>query len=143
MGSIVLAGNYAVCYINGRIVGQVTSFRWTKRASVRRLQGIDQLTASELVRGPVVVAGQLTLVAVRRDGGAEGLGLTAPGPDLTREQYVSLMLKDRSSDGVLFRADQCLVDSEGWEVAPKSLMTASLSFEGISVSGAVRPRNVF
>lgn len=140
MPSIVLAGAHVVLAVNGRVVGRVVSFRWTRRRSVRRVQGIDQIVASELVPGPVVVAGQIGIIRTRRDGGAEGAGFIPPTPDLTREQYVSLMLRDRTSDTVVVRVDQALIESEGWQAEVKNIISATLSFEGIDLSTEVLAR---
>lgn len=138
--AIVLAGHNLVCVINGRVVGRVTSFRWTRRTTVRRLQGVDQLVASELIRGPVAVSGTIGLLRTRRDGGAEGVGLIPPVDDLTREQYVSLMLRDRLTDTVVARVDQALVESDGWSGDVREVLRAQVAFEGISVVNEVQRR---
>jgi len=139
-GSLVLTGAHVVAIINGRMVGRVIGFAWTKRRPIRRAQGVDLITASELIPGPVAGDGQIRLVRTRRDGGAEGAGLIPAGPDLTREQYVSILLRDRVSDTVVARFDQCLIASEGWNVEPKNIISASLSFEGIDVTNEVLAR---
>lgn len=140
MPQSVVGGHNVVLLVNGRLIGRVQSFSYTRRAATRRVQGVDQLHASELIRGPVVVSGQIGLVRVRRDGGAEGAGLIAPGPNLPREQYVSLAIKDRATDTILAQFDQCLVEAEAWQVATRALMTATVSFEAITVAGEVRPK---
>lgn len=140
LGGLVLTGAHVLLYINGRQVGRVTSFVWSPRRTVRRIQGIDTLLASELAPGPVSVSGQIGLIRTRRDGGAEGAGLMAPPPDLTREQYVSLLLKDRIADTVIFRADQCMVDSQSWRSETKNIISGTVTFEGISAFNEVLAR---
>lgn len=136
----VLTGAHVVLFVNGRPLGIVTSFMWTRRRTVRRVQGIDQITPSELVPGPVAVSGQIGIVRTRRDGGAEGAGLIPPTADLTREQYVSLTLRDRTSDTPVVVIGQALVDSEGWRAVTKDILSATVSFEGIDLSTEVRAR---
>lgn len=133
----VTSGQDLIVSINGRTVGRLQSISWTRRSTLRRVQGVDTLYASELIRGPVQVAGTLGLVKVRRDGGAVGAGLLVPDPDLSQEQYVTLVLRDRTTGTLIVRIEQCLVDSEGWRGEVKNIMTAQVSFEGIRVTGEV------
>lgn len=141
MAVVVLTGAHVQLLVNGQLLGRVTKFRWSRRVSRRRLQAIDQQTASELVPGAIVVQGAIELIHTQDDGGAEGAGLIAPVPDLQREQYLTLELRDYASDTVVFSATQCMIDSESWEAQPKQVLAGSLTFEGLTLATAVRPRD--
>lgn len=140
IGGLILTGAHVVCYVNGRILGRVTSFHWTKQSTIKRVQGIDTLIPSELIRGPVFVNGQIGLLRTKRDGGAEGAGLTAPMENLNLEQYVSLMLIDRMTDTVVGQFDSCLIESDGWRVDPKGIVTGTLTFQSLKFANEVRPK---
>jgi hypothetical protein len=140
MAGLVLTGAHLVLQVNGRTIGRVVGIRWSRKSQVRRAQGIDQLVASELIRTGTVVQGSVTILRTRRDGGAEGAGLVPPIPDQDREQYVSLTLRDRTTDTVVMQVDEALVESEGWTVAPRGLLQAEVAFEGLTVNNEVRPQ---
>lgn len=138
--SRIITGAHAVCYINGRVWGQVTSFSWSEQRPHRVVRGIDDAIAADLVPGPVTTIATIGLVRRKRDAGAEGAGLTVPLQDLTRERYVSVLLVDRTSDVVLFRADRARATSQAWEVRPKGVMAGTVAIEALGASGQLLPR---
>lgn len=142
MPSPALTGAHVILYINGKAVGRVVSFRWQRDITHRENVGIDELEPTELVVTGVRVRGTIGLVRTRKDGGAEGAGLTTPTPDLPREQYVSLMLIDRTTDTVLFRAPRVKATSDGWEAAPRQILYGNVSFQAIGASNDIQAANV-
>lgn len=137
---MVIAGLHVAVEINGQQIGQVTSLEWTRTDAVRVYQGIDQLQPAELIRGAHTIAGQIGLVRTRGDGGEEGIGLAAPIPDLSQEQYVSIVLRDVQADTILFQVEQSLVTSSRWAAVTRDIMKGQISFIGIRSRTSVRAR---
>jgi hypothetical protein len=123
-----------VLYINGRAWAQATSFRWTCDTPTKEITGIDSSEPYELAPTRSKVTGQVALLRLVGDGGAEGAGAMVPFESLPQGKYFTLMLVDRSTDTQLFRADYCRASSQYWDVPQKGLITGSLSFEAISCS---------
>lgn len=142
MPSLLIASNIVKCLINGRVVGQVTSFSFRRQSTPKPMLVVDQFVPAELIRGPVLISGQIGLLRVQRDGGPEALGLMPPTQDISVEQYVSIQLKDLVSDTVLFQVDSALIDSESWEQPAQDLMHGQVSFMGLQMSPSVKARSV-
>jgi hypothetical protein len=128
----MVVGAQAVCYINGTMYGQVSSFRWSSDTPYRPLYGLDCIWPQELVPTVVKVSAQLNIYRMVGDGGLEGAGITAPYASLPRQQYFTLSLRDRYSDNLLFESRWCVVDTQTWDVPAKGLVTGSFSVTGIA-----------
>jgi len=134
MPAKVLSSASILCYLNGNLFGQVASFSFRSINQRRSLRGIDSLDSFELTPGPNKINGVLRLYRLIGDGGAEGAGLTTNFENIPAEQYFSLELKDRSSNLTIFRANECSVLSQSWDMHTKSIVTGSVEFEALTWS---------
>jgi hypothetical protein len=132
MPSLIIAGPHIVCYINGRVYGQVSHAEWNSDTPKKPIHGIDSVHPFELAPTTSAVKGSLALYRITGSGGLQGAGVIAPFPDLSREKYFTLQLIDRRSGGVVFDCRQCSPESERWVISTKALMTGTLNFSGIS-----------
>lgn len=135
----VIVAARAVVYINGKLYSKVTGFRWNSSTPLRAIHGIDNPVAYELAPTVARMTGTMALIRTSGDGGLEGPGITAQFADIPRQKYFTLLLLDRATDTVLFRADQCMVSGQSWDLPVKGLMTGTLDFEGIVWSNEVGP----
>lgn len=129
MGAWTLAGAHCKMYVNGQPFARVATFSFTATTTHRDISVVDTLDSYELAPTGTKVLGQMVIYRLHKDGGAEGAGMKAPPPDLARQKYFSLLLLDRLTDTVVFRADQCVVQSETWNFA-KGLVTGTVSIQG-------------
>lgn len=134
--TIVTAG--VLLYVNNRPYGQVKSFRFNSESPRNAIYGLDSIDPFELAPTITKVAGSIGLVRTLYDGGAEGAGLTASFEQLPQEKYFSIMLVEKSSDTVLFRADFCSVTRQNWIFETKDIVKGEVDFEALTWSNEVR-----
>jgi hypothetical protein len=136
--SLIITGARVVCYINGQKFGRVSSFRWDSATPRKAIYGLDSSEPYELAPLPSRITGSLTVYRTVGDGGLEGSGIVAQFADIPREKYFSLTLIERSSDTVVFRADDCAVTNQSWDVPSKGVMMGNFSFEALSWSNEAK-----
>lgn len=130
--TIATAG--VIVYVNNRPFGKVTGFSFSSQTPREPINGVDSIDPFELAPNSTRVTGTLELVRTLYDGGVEGAGLTTNFERLPQEKYFSLMLVERISDTVLFRADYCSVNSQNWSFPSRGLARGSVEFEALSWS---------
>jgi hypothetical protein len=129
--SHLVTGAKVKLFINGKPYGRVTSFRWSSETPKRPITGIDSIQAFELAPTTSRCTGSVSVLKISADGGAEGAGMAAPLPDLSRERYFSLTLIEYNTDLVLFRASRCTLQTQSWDAPARGFVTGSFSFEAI------------
>ncbi len=134
----LVCGAHAVVYVNSLPYGRVSRFDWRIDQSATARHGIDLLTPTDLVRAPVGVSFSLAVYRRHRDGGAEGAGMVATWQDLAREKLCAILVADRLNDATLFRADECRVTGQGWNVGT-GFATGQVSFIGLTYANEVQP----
>ena len=134
MASLVVSGAKVVLYVNSRPFAQVSSFQWSSDTPSKEIRGIDSVQAIELAPTTAGANGQIGLYRLTGDGGLEGNGISAPYVDLPAQRYVRIQLIERTADMVLFEANFCRVEFQGWQVASKTLMTGTTRFRSLDCS---------
>jgi hypothetical protein len=133
--TVVTAG--VLLYVNNRPYGKVVGFRFSSQTPREPVMAIDSVDPFELAPTSTKVTGSMEIVRAVGDGGAEGAGLTTSFEKLPRERYFSLMLVEKASDTVIFRADHCAVVSQTWDFQAKERARGSVEFEALSWSNEV------
>lgn len=131
MISKISHGSRVILYINGQALGIATSFDFTSDTSRKEIRGIDVPYPQELGATTVSVSGNIGLLRLALDSGAQGYGLISPQIDVSKEKYISILLVDRVLDTVVFQCDFANITSERWSVPSKGIITGTLSFSGI------------
>lgn len=137
--SHLITGPKVFLYINGQPYGRVVGFRWSSDTPKRAAYGLDSTEPYELMPTITRCTGQLQVLRVSRDGGAEGAGIAAPYVDLTLEKYFSILLIEQRTDTVLFQADQCSCVNQQWDVSARTFMMGTISFEALTWTNEVKP----
>ena len=130
--SLIVTAARVFLYMNGQKVGRVTTFQWKSTTDYIEINGLDSSDPYELAPGITRVMGQIGLLRMAGDGGAEGLGVTAQYEDLTRQKYATIALVDRTTQTLLFKADECVVVDQQWAVQAKGRLEGNMSFKGIT-----------
>lgn len=128
MRARTITGAGVVCKVNGLLLGRVTSLEWSIATPRKPIYGIDSFTPQELLTGAVKISGRLQIVRTTADGGAEGAGIVAGLPDLSREHYFSLQLIERASDSVVFEAWYASCESQSWTAPERGVIKGTLEF---------------
>lgn len=121
-----------LCYVNGKLLGRVTSFSWTSTTPRKKIRGVDIPHPLELAATTTDVSWNMGVLRTVGDGGMQGAGMiAAQQADVVREKYFTLLLIERSSNLVLFKADYCNTDSENWSINAKAIMSGQVTGSGI------------
>jgi hypothetical protein len=128
----VMRGADLKLYVNGRFFGNVTGISFVITSNHREAMGLDSNIPFELMPTTYTITGNMSLYRLHGDGGLEGQGLMAPSQLIPQEKYVSMTLVDRTTDKLVFRADQCKFLNQSWQAQVKSLVTGSASFKAIN-----------
>lgn len=125
-------GAAVLCYINSKLYGLTTSFQWSSATTRKRIMEVDSVTPAELASTFAIVTGNIGILRQVGNSGIEGAGLTVPVDLLPQEQYFTIMLTERTSDSIIFRADFCSVTNQTWNVPTRGFVTGNVSFEALS-----------
>ncbi len=126
-------------FINGVHVGQVTGLGWSSTENRRELYAIDSSLPQEFIPGTTRVQGQLQLLRTVGDGGVEAMGIAATLEQYVRERYFQLLIVERSTDSVVFRADNCSLLNQSWSVQARGILQGSIDFVAQSWSNESSP----
>jgi hypothetical protein len=135
----ILTGPGCVCYINGQVYGNVSSFSWDSETPNKRINGLDSNTPFELAPGETTVRFTINMYRLKGSGGAQGVGIAALPQEASRQRYFSLLIVDRENQVIIFRSDWCMTNSEKWDVSPRAFVTGSLSCEALDFSNEIEP----
>ncbi len=125
-------GANIICRINGQDYGIVSGIQYTLTSPSDEERGIDAIEPFELSATITQVQGVIQVFMLRNDEGLEGRNITAGMPYIPEERYFSLMLQDRYSGFMIFKADYCRVESQSWNMQTKSIVTGQFAFRGLT-----------
>lgn len=141
MSNKLITGTEVICHINNSPFALCANIAFNSETPRKNIYSIDSLQPVELLQGPTQCGGTLQVYRLKRSGGIEGAGLSAHFNDLIKEKYFSILLIDRSTDSVLFRADSCSVISQSWNVG-RNYVLGTISFSALNWSNEVQPIQV-
>lgn len=133
-----IVGASVILYVNNKPYGQVVGFRFSSQTPRDAILAIDSLDPFELAPTSTKCSGSIELIRTAGDGGAEGGGFTTDYERLSREKYFSVMLMERITNTVIFRADFCSVVSQQWDFRAKQMAHGSLEFEALDWNNEVK-----
>lgn len=136
---IVVTGASALCYINGTLIGRVSSFTMLSTTDFRSARGIDIPTVQEKIPTIFEVNFTIGLIRTMGDSGAQGTGMVVQPQDLSRVKYFTVLIIDRRTDLPLFKADYCVAKTEQWGLDARGRMIGTISCEGIVWSNEFSP----
>lgn len=138
MEAKTLTGARLLVYINGRLYGRCSEISWASQSTHKAIYGIDQADPFELAPEHTKVDGTMAVYRLVGDGGAQGAGIAPRYEDIPRGKYFNITLIDKSTDLVVFQSKFCVVQSEGWNVPARGIVTGRLAFEGIDWSNETK-----
>jgi hypothetical protein len=127
------------CFINGALVGEVRSIKWSSQTNRREIRGIDSAMPFELAMGTTKLSGQVGLYRKTGLGGLEGMGIASSFETAVRELYINIRIVQRQTGTVLFQCNTAVITAQEWEIAARQIMTGSFSFEGLSWENEIEP----
>lgn len=136
--SRLMVGAHALCHINGRLFGRVADISVESDSPHREVHCVDTLEPAELVAQALRGGGQMAIYRIHGDGGIQATGMIPAWRDVTRAKYFSILITDRFSDTVFFRADACSVLKESWRVG-RGYVMGSVAFKILSWGNEVQP----
>lgn len=134
----VVSGAHVVVYLNNQVYSRVKEISFQSTEPAREVQTIDTLLPAEEIPGPVRCRVTMRVYRLHRDGGAQGAGATTTWADITRQKYAAVVVIDRATDTVIFRADRAKLVSEDWPVG-RALMEGTLVFQVLFWGNEIQP----
>jgi len=131
MRNSTIAGTDCSVYINGKLFGVASDFRWTVNSGTRAIRGIDSVFPFEIATGSHEVSGSVSLYRKHNTAGIEGAGIAPRDAFLARSRYFSITVIDRVTDSIIFNCDKCAITSQDWNVPAQGVVSGSFSFQGI------------
>lgn len=124
-------------YINGKLFGRVTGFNWTSETPRSSKYGLDSMQPYEIAPTITRGSGTMNVLRLSGDGGAEGAGVVAPLPEISAEKYFSVTLIEIGTEFTIFQARRCSLTSQSWNIAVRSVVAGSFSFDFIDFSNEI------
>ena len=137
--TFTIASAQCLAWINGVQVGQVSGFSWRSMENRREVYAVDQNQPFELIPTQSRVQCNLRLWRLLLDGGSQGLGMSGGLDAMVRERYFTFMITERSTDTVLFQAQECSLNDESWDIQPRGIVTGTLSFTALTWNNEALP----
>ena len=131
--SFSLAGAHLKVFINGKLLGYVMNApAWNVRSESGRLREIDNVLTKQFAPRLYEVAGTLQVLRGRSTGGLEGAGLVPTAEAMLRQKYLTIEIQDRITQDIVYRALQCTVQQQQWQINARGIVTGTFNFEGIT-----------
>lgn len=139
MRSVLLSSAQLALYVNGLLFGRVSGFHFSVETPRRKMHTVDSTIPFELGTTASNVTGSMTVYRTQRDGGVEGVGMSAPILELPNEKYFTMVIVDLTSQVAIFQANFCSVEGQSWAMDAKGLVTGMVSWAALSYENEVRP----
>lgn len=131
-------GAQTLVYINGRLFGRCADVGYESNTPQRFVQPIDVIVPAELVPGAAKASGTISIYRLHGDGGIQAAGMIPTWRDLMRAKYFSILVIDRFSDTVTFRADACSVTREAWRHG-RGYVMGQIAFDVLAWNNETEP----
>lgn len=119
-------------YINGVLYGVATNFSYQISYGRKAISGIDVPVPLELGATTIEITGSINILKVAGDQGIQGYGLGPQQQNFSLEQYVTILMLDRTTNNSVFRTNQAQVLSESWDMPVKGMVTGTVNFKCIT-----------
>lgn len=129
--SVVLKGAETKVYIADKVYSEVQSIQYTIDYGEQEIYGIDSAFPQEIAPGRVSVQGSVQGLLIKNLGGLQGSDLRAKINGILHAPYVTLRIKDRSTNTDVLWLPQMKVINEQISIQAKGVVKVSFQFKGI------------
>lgn len=129
--SVTLRGADIKVIANGKVLPFVQSIVYTIDYSETEIRGIDSIFAQEISTTKISVKGTINGIKIKRTGGLQGYSLRPRITEALYNPYISLEVRDRSSNEPILIIQQCKIGSETTTIQTKTTVKINCSFTGI------------
>jgi hypothetical protein len=127
-----VAGAHLKCYVNGTLLGYVAAIpAWNVTSSWGELRELDSVSARQLTPRAYGCSGTIQVIRGRGTGGLEGAELVPSGSNMLLQKYLTIEIQDRITQDVVYRAVQCAIDNQQWQIQ-RGIVMGTFNFKGIS-----------
>lgn len=132
--STLVVGAHLRVYVNGQPYGRTIEGEFSILTPQKELHVLDTFVPAELVQQAASVQGSIRVYKQHGDGGAQAAGIGPSLADLSLAKYFSILVLDRVTDTVVFRADRCSLEQERWGLPTRGYVTGQFSFKALNYS---------
>lgn len=119
-------------FINGSLFAEVSGFTFDSSTPVKSIVAVDSLVPYELAPLATAVSGSIQCFRRSLSGGLEGIGITTTLDQVAKQKYVTIALKQLSTNQFVFESRFSTITHQSWSIPTKNLMTGNFNFTGIS-----------
>ncbi len=134
----LVVGAHVIVYVNNRPFGRCAEIEYESDTPGRAVKVVDSMFPAEQIPLAAFFSGTMQIYRLHQDGGIEEVGMSGTWQDIPREKYFSVLIVDRFSDTVLFRADRCKATRQRW-THRKGFVMGTVQFTGILWNNATQP----
>lgn len=126
-----LSGASIKLYISGILYPQAQSVNLTIDYGEDAIYGIDSALPQEIRQTRISVQGSVNGLRIRTDSGLQSNGIIPLLKASLHAPYLSIEIRDRLTDGVLYFIQGVKVTSESFRAVTKGKVELSFNFKGI------------
>lgn len=128
-----IAGAHLKVYVNSQLLGYVIGTpTWNVRSEWGRLRELDSVLTRQLAPRFYEVSATIQVLRGRSTGGLEGAGLVPTAEAMLRQKYLTIEIQDRITQDIVYRAVQCAVQQQQWQMNARGIVTGTFNFDGIT-----------
>jgi hypothetical protein len=126
-----ITGSVVKLFIGGVLYPEAQSISLSIDYGEEPVYGIDSAFPQEIKQTRVSVQGQVSGIRLRASGGIQSRNARTLIKESLQAPYVSIQIRDRSTDEILYFIPQAKVTSQSMSVGVKGTMQLSFGFKGI------------
>ena len=126
-----ITGASVKLFIAGVLYPEAQSISWAIDYGEDAIYGVDSPFPQEIRQTRISVQGSVSGIRVKVSGGIQSRSALTLIKDSLQAPYVSIQIKDRSTDEVLLFVPQAKITNQSSSVSAKGILQLSFQFKGI------------
>jgi len=131
-----ISGATVKIFLGGVLYPEAQSISYMIDYGEDSIYGVDSAFAQEIRQTRVSVKGSITGIRIKASGGIQSRNARTLIKEALHAPYVSIQIKDRSSDEVILFVAQTKITNESFSVSAKGIVSVSFNFSGIIPMGS-------
>ena len=131
-----ISGATVKIFLGGVLYPEAQSISYSIDYGEDPIYGVDSAFPQEIRQTRVSVKGSINGIRLKSSGGIQSRNARTLIKEALHAPYVSIQIKDRSSDEIILFVSQTKITNESFSVSAKGIVSVSFSFTGIIPMGS-------
>jgi hypothetical protein len=131
-----ISGATVKIFLGGVLYPEAQSISYMIDYGEDAIYGVDSGFAQEIRQTRVSVKGSITGIRIKASGGIQSRNARTLIKEALHAPYVSIQIKDRSTDEIILFVAQTKITNESFSVSAKGIVSVSFNFTGIIPMGS-------